>query len=425
MPTFLTRRFCLLILLSVPALAQAPDERSELERKVDDSRVEFQFLSTPIGKVVEYLARRTELPIRLSRQASSDARVTFAGRDVPLRRALRWTSYLAGLDYFVDEREVLVGTAAEIEARRVVLRTFDVRDLAFGASDSPGPDFRLDAPDEGGLGAAFGGVADESPISTDLLATLLEENFESGTWDAPYSISARRGVLFARHRPEVLERIATFLDELRRMASALVTVEARLLSLGPAEWERSFRRAEGADATMVLDAATWEAVRSRLESAEDVVRLAELRTTGSPGQRVHAIEGEWKTYVKDFDSQVAQGAGVADSIVGILRDGTMIDVRPVPSGDGKSVSIDLVARAVRGDLSRSVPYGPEDARPEGSRAPPIDLPTADALSLLTRVRVPDRGAFVATFVNAMTGEARDRRLVLVVEPRLEETEGGR
>jgi HEAT repeat protein len=57
-------------------------------------------------------------------------------------------------------------------------------------------------------------------------------------------------------------------------------------------------------------------------------RLAALQSGGHPGgTRGHLRVGSQVAYVKDFNPEIAQGASIADPIVDMVEDGTLLDVR--------------------------------------------------------------------------------------------------
>jgi Flp pilus assembly secretin CpaC/tetratricopeptide (TPR) repeat protein len=47
------------------------------------------------------------------------------------------------------------------------------------------------------------------------------------------------------------------------------------------------------------------------------------------------------TYIKDFDVEIAQAAAVANPVIGVVRDGVSLDVRPVVSADRKFITMEL------------------------------------------------------------------------------------
>lgn len=47
------------------------------------------------------------------------------------------------------------------------------------------------------------------------------------------------------------------------------------------------------------------------------------------------------TYIKDFEVEIAQAAAVANPVIGVIRDGVSLDVRPVVSADRKFVTMEM------------------------------------------------------------------------------------
>jgi len=59
------------------------------------------------------------------------------------------------------------------------------------------------------------------------------------------------------------------------------------------------------------------------------------------------------TYIKDFEVEIAQAAAVANPVIGVVKDGVSLDVRPVVSADRKFVTMDLRPTVL--DLTLPIP----------------------------------------------------------------------
>jgi type II secretory pathway component GspD/PulD (secretin) len=57
--------------------------------------------------------------------------------------------------------------------------------------------------------------------------------------------------------------------------------------------------------------------------------------------------------VRDYDVEIAQGAVVADPVVDVIRDGSILDVRPVVSADRRFITMEL--RPTVANLPRPIP----------------------------------------------------------------------
>ncbi|MBL8862643.1 MAG: HEAT repeat domain-containing protein [Planctomycetes bacterium] len=80
-----------------------------------------------------------------------------------------------------------------------------------------------------------------------------------------------------------------------------------------------------------------------------VGRLAALQSGGHPGgTRAHVSFTRQAAYVRDFEPQIAQGASIADPLVDVATEGTVLDVRVVTS----HVRVEVERRALCAALQR-------------------------------------------------------------------------
>lgn len=79
-------------------------------------------------------------------------------------------------------------------------------------------------------------------------------------------------------------------------------------------------------------------------------RLAAAQSGGHPGgTRAHLYVGRQVSYVKDFNPEIAQGASIADPIVDVVEEATLLDVRV---GGTSVVSAEMERRSLCRALSR-------------------------------------------------------------------------
>src|SRR5690606_24762927 len=57
--------------------------------------------------------------------------------------------------------------------------------------------------------------------------------------------------------------------------------------------------------------------------------------------RAHMQALRHTSYIKDFDVEIAQAAAVANPMVDVVRDGVVLDVRPVVSADRRFITMEL------------------------------------------------------------------------------------
>ena len=151
-------------------------------------------------------------------------------------KALNLVTETAGpeVTWAIKHDAVLV-TTNEKARGELVTYNHDVQDLIFGLTDFLGPRInrlRLldDLEDEDG-GTPFGAIGEKPTINEpDELQTLVQENVATGTWDGDgVAITIEGGNMVVVQTPEVQLQIRSFLEELRRFSSSLVTIESKFL----------------------------------------------------------------------------------------------------------------------------------------------------------------------------------------------------
>ena len=94
-------------------------------------------------------------------------------------------------------------------------------------------------------------------------------------------------------------------------------------------------------------------------------RLAALETAGQAGggaprpPRSHVFLGAQVAYVMDYDVEIAQGSSIADPIVGVVMDGSLLDVAPYGATIEREIALE--ARAVRTALAHITGATPGDS----------------------------------------------------------------
>ena len=90
-------------------------------------------------------------------------------------------------------------------------------------------------------------------------------------------------------------------------------------------------------------------------------------------------------YVRDFDIEIAQGASIADPIIGVVQDGSILDVRPVVSADRRFITLEL--RPTIAQLTRPIRQVVTTLGSQNSVT--IELPEVDIQRVRTSVPMPD------------------------------------
>ncbi len=90
-----------------------------------------------------------------------------------------------------------------------------------------------------------------------------------------------------------------------------------------------------------LDDTELEVILRSVAKKERVEQIAAPRLLVHNMARANLEVNRQFTYIRDFNVEIAQSAAVADPVVGVVRDGVVLDVRPVVSADRKYILMEL------------------------------------------------------------------------------------
>jgi type II secretory pathway component GspD/PulD (secretin) len=90
-----------------------------------------------------------------------------------------------------------------------------------------------------------------------------------------------------------------------------------------------------------LDDAQLEAILHAVEKSDRSTTLTAPRLTAYNGQRANVTVLNQVSYIADFDVEIAQASQIGDPIVQTLRDGVILDLRPVVSADRRFITMEL------------------------------------------------------------------------------------
>jgi general secretion pathway protein D len=139
-----------------------------------------------------------------------------------------------------------------------------------------------------------------------------------------------------------------------------------------------------------LDDAQLEAILRAVQKYDRVNTVNAPTLLVYNTQRANIEVSRQEAYVKDYDVEIAQASTIADPVVDIVREGVVLDVRPIVSNDRRFVTLELrptVATLVRPIRKLVTTLG------VGS-AVTIDMPELNKQSLKTTVVVPDGGTLL-------------------------------
>jgi HEAT repeat protein len=111
----------------------------------------------------------------------------------------------------------------------------------------------------------------------------------------------------------------------RETAVRLAAVDS-LKEIGDADVVRPIAKAMWSDVPEVrMNAAEALGSFGGGMSVEWVIRR--VMATGGPGGRNHLFVGHQESYISDFDVEIAQASQIGDPVVGVIREGVMLDYR--------------------------------------------------------------------------------------------------
>ena len=102
-----------------------------------------------------------------------------------------------------------------------------------------------------------------------------------------------------------------------------------------------------------IDDTQLEVILRAVEKSERIEQISAPRLTVYDTQRANVSVMRQNSYVQDFDVEIAQAAAIGDPIIQTIRDGIILDVRPIVSADRRFITMEL--RPTVADLVRPIP----------------------------------------------------------------------
>ncbi len=139
-----------------------------------------------------------------------------------------------------------------------------------------------------------------------------------------------------------------------------------------------------------LDDTQFEVILRAVEKSERIELISAPRLTVYDTQRANVSVLTQNSYVQDFDVEIAQAAAIGDPIIQTIRDGIILDVRPIVSADRRFITIEL--RPTVADLVRPIPTFSTSL----ATGPPvtIQVPEIAISRVRTTVTMPDGGVLL-------------------------------
>ncbi len=188
------------------------------------------------------------------------------------------------------------------------------------------------------------------------------------------------GALRVKATPDVHEKVACFLRDMGMRYRRAVKMTFHFLQVDPPLMKRLLE--SGSLSWGGIGEEQLGLIEKGL-SDKSAASIRRLSIAAFNGQRVSASAMRQKTYVRDYDVEVAQGAKIGDPIIGLIREGMVCEAVPVVFGDGKEVLLDL-----RTAVSKILEPIEAFKTPHGS----ISMPKVDFQRIGTSLFVRDGGS---------------------------------
>jgi hypothetical protein len=323
------------VMLTCAAGARAEHEAARRLAK----RIDVSFVETPLERAVQEIGRLANVAVVVDvddierEEFSQSVNVTL--KDVPARMALDTILKGAYLSAVADGYAVRIVTNEQARFEHIALRTFDVRDLTYAATDFPGPDFNHATPADG-CGHSGARVIAEGALSqcidSESLAELVMARIHPDEWDAALgtSIEEQGGRLIVMQRPEILEKIARLIRTVRENMETAVRIEGGAYLVSTTALDAAMEKIQTPGFLGPDERRPFE---SRLIEA-GARQLGRVRVTCFSGQRIHAYAGRMDGMVRDVN--IIRGR--LDLVTGVSFEGYCLEVRPVASHDGRFIT---------------------------------------------------------------------------------------
>jgi general secretion pathway protein D len=142
----------------------------------------------------------------------------------------------------------------------------------------------------------------------------------------------------------------------------------------------------------LLDDTALNLVFHAVAKSRRATLLTAPKLTAFNTQRANITVVNQISYVKDYEVEVAQAAGIADPIMDVIQDGLVLDVKPTVSNDRKYITLEL--RPTVATLIRPIPTFSTTLGMIGSTTVTLHTPELVVQKAQATVRIPDGGTIV-------------------------------
>ncbi len=317
------RKHVLVLVLSMAASIAAQDADGELRKKLASIRVDANYEDAPLSFVVEHIRETTKLNVLVDTRAIQDPdayRVSFQLRNVRADHLLRWALFGRGLTWVVRDGVILITTLDGGAAARGDLRLYAVSDLLTQPRDFPADE-----------------AEQSSGFTVEDLKQLLTEMVAPGSWDSSErSLESTQGHIVAVCPPEVHAAIEYVLSSMRYLANFTVTIEARVVDLGPGALEGAPSLGSLAPGRVILSKEEAAALLAPPAGTAEVQEA--IRFTCVNGQRMHVVLSRSREGLQGMLTRWA------DTVAHTRTAETVLEVLPILAVGRDEGLLDLDAR---------------------------------------------------------------------------------
>lgn len=189
----------------------------------------FAFIDTPITDAFDMIRQRSGLNIIPRLNGAEGRSLNLDLRDMRLDNILRWIMRDTGLAYEIRRGAIYVTTPEALEGE-MVMRVYDVRDIAYAVTDAHPPrDYN-----EGEEYDVDGGAMNTIEFDR-ILETVLAHEFSARGEPPVYDSGS--GMLTVVHTEEVHRKVEQLLGKLRSAQAIQVSIATRFLTVTDDFWE--------------------------------------------------------------------------------------------------------------------------------------------------------------------------------------------
>ena len=324
--------------------------RKRLQRKVS-----FEFVETPLSEALQFLQALMQVNIILDPKAFETGGdptmpITLRVTDMKVGTALGWILRLADLEYAIMDEAIFVSAPYNL-ARNVLLKVYDVSDLAMRIPDYRYPIFPSDASDKQvATGFNTMTIMEDPEMDASFLAEFISTRIRPETWaqELGTSIEVWHDRLIINCRPEVHDEIAASLARLRRELFRQIRVELRLVAIDETLLARIQDLQAIGDRTIFLRKTQLDLLNQALKTGKQATLVKGAEIICHNAQRTHLTFGKVKETVKS-DGEIQYGWR-----------GLSFDVRPVAGFERKYITMNLCLALIMGEPDPSA--APDDFR---------------------------------------------------------------